>query len=202
MYLGSFDPVHTAHIDIPCKIKDYYNLRKIIFVHTGKSPLGRRFFASYSDRVNMIKNAIKGHEFFTVSTFENTSENISFTIDTVCYFKKKFENSSLRIIMGEDNFCSLASWHKYTDILSSVNIIVLSRDNIERYDKINTLKNYIEENINLFNQTKSGKIHFSALHKSDISATALRMMIKQNESFKNFVSKENYEYIEKNGLYK
>ena len=150
----------------------------------------------------MIKNAIKDHEFFTVSTFENTSENISFTIDTVCYFKKKFENSSLRIIMGEDNFCTFASWHKYRDILSSANIIVLSRDNIERYDKINTLKNYIEENINLFNQTKSGKIHFSALYKSDISATALREMIKQNESFKNFVSKENYEYIEKNGLYK
>ena len=80
----------------------------------------------------MIKNAIKDHEFFTVSTFENTSENISFTLDTVCYFKKKFKNSSLRIIMGEDNLCSFTSWYKYTDILSSVNIIVLSRDNIER----------------------------------------------------------------------
>ena len=169
---------------------------------TGKSPVGRRFFASYSDRVNMIKNAIKGHDFFTVSTIENTSENISFTIDTVCYFKQKFENSSLRIIIGEDNFCTFTSWYKYADILSSVNIIVLSRDNIERYDKISTLKNYIEENINLFNKTKSGKIHFSDLHKSDISATSLREMIKQNESFKNLVSKENYEYIEKKGLYK
>ncbi len=169
---------------------------------TGKSPVGRRFFASYSDRVNMIKNAIKDHEFFTVSTFENTTQNISFTIDTVCYFKKKFGNNPLRIIMGEDNFCTFTSWHKYTAILSSVNIIVLSRDNIERYDKINALKNYIEENINLFNKTKSGKIHFSALHKSDISATTLREMIKQNESFENLVSKENYEYIEKNGLYK
>ena len=150
----------------------------------------------------MLRNAIKGHEFFTVSTFENTSENVSFTIDTVCYFKKKFGSTSLRIIMGEDNFCTFTSWYKYTDILSSVNIIVLSRNNIERYDKISILKSYIEENINLFNQTKSGKIHFSTLHKSDISATALREMIKQNGSFKNYVSKENYEYIEKNGLYK
>ena len=200
--MGSFDPVHAAHIDIPRKIKDYYDLEKIIFVPTGKSPVGRRFFASYSDRVNMIKNAIKDHKFFTVSTFENSSKNISFTIDTVHYFKKEFESSSLRIIMGEDNFSSLTSWHKYTDILSSVNIIVLSRDNIQRYGKIDVLKSYIEENINLFNQAKSGKIHFSTPHKSDISATALREMIKQNESFKNYVSKENYEYIEKNGLYK
>ena len=150
----------------------------------------------------MIENAIKKHEFFAVSTFENRSENISFTIDTIHYFKRKFENSSLRIIMGEDNIYTFTSWHKYTDILSFVNIIVLARDNVERYAKINVLKNYIEENINLFNQTKSGRIHFSSLHKSDISATALREMIKRNESFKNFVSKENYEYIEKNGLYK
>ena len=150
----------------------------------------------------MIKNAIKGYKFFTISTFESTSEKISFTIDTVHYFKKKFKNSQLRIIIGEDNFYSFTSWHKYTDILSSVNIIVLSRDNIERYGKINLLENYIEENINLFNQTKFGKIHFSTLHKSNISATALREMIKQNESFRNYVSKENYDYIEKNGLYK
>ena len=150
----------------------------------------------------MIENAIKDHKFFTVSTFENTSENISFTIDTVHYFKKKFAGSSLRIIMGEDNLYDFTSWYKYTDILSFVNIIVLSRDNIERYDKISILKSYIEENINLFNQTKSGKIHFSSLYKSDISATVLREMIKKNESFKNYVSKENYEYIEKNGLYK
>ncbi len=88
----------------------------------------------------MIKNAIKGHKFFSVSTFENTSENISFTIDTVYYFKKKFKSRSLRIIMGEDNFYSFTSWYKYADILSSVNIIVLSRDNIERYDKINGKK--------------------------------------------------------------
>ena len=150
----------------------------------------------------MIKNAIKDHKFFTVSTFENTSENISFTIDTVHYFKKKFKDNSLRIIMGEDNIDTFTSWHKYADILSFVNIIVLSRDNNERYGNIGILENYIEENINLFNQTKSGRIHFSTLHKSNISATALREMIKQNESFKNFVSKENYEYIEKNGLYK
>jgi nicotinate-nucleotide adenylyltransferase len=150
----------------------------------------------------MIKNAIKGHKFFSVSTFENTSENISFTIDTVYYFKKKFKSRSLRIIMGEDNFYSFTSWYKYADILSSVNIIVLSRDNIERYGKIDVLKKYIEENINLFNQAKSGKIHFSTPHKSDISATTLRQMIKQDESFKNYVSRENCEYIEKNGLYK
>ena len=42
--------------------------------------------------------------------------------------------------MGEDNLYDFTSWYKYTDILSFVNIIVLSRDNTQRYDKISTLK--------------------------------------------------------------
>ena len=189
-------------IDIPLKIKDDYKLDQIIYVPTGKSPIGRRYEASSADRVVMLKNATKGYDFLSVSEFEICSENISFSIDTIKFFKRKYDNSYVRLILGEDNFVDFTSWREYKSILSVVNIIVLSRDNIERYDKISTLKNYIEENINLFNQTKSGKIHFSALYKSDISATALRKMIKQNESFENFVSKENYEYIEKNGLYK
>ena len=51
IYLGSFDPIHTAHIDIPCQIKDHYQLEKIIFVPTNKSPIGRKFHAKYNDRV-------------------------------------------------------------------------------------------------------------------------------------------------------
>lgn len=202
IYLGSFDPIHSAHIEIPCRIRNHYQLEKIIFVPTNISPIGRKFFANYNDRVTMIQNAIKGYEFFTVSTFENLSEKTSYSIDTINYFNKKYEHSQLRIIIGEDNFHNFTSWYKYLDILSLVNIIVLCRDNDGSCVKITKLDNLVEENINLFNQTKSGKIHFSNQHTSQISGTMLRDMIKKNESIQNIVSKVNYEFIKKNGLYK
>ena len=53
MYLGSFDPVHNAHIDIPLKIKKQYHLDKIIYVPTGISPVGKIFKASKFDRIKM-----------------------------------------------------------------------------------------------------------------------------------------------------
>ena len=150
----------------------------------------------------MIKNAIKGFNFFSVSTYENLSKKTSYSIDTINYFYKKYESSQLRVIIGEDNFYNFTTWYRYHDILSLANIIVLCRDNDESYVKITELDNHLVENINLFNQTKFGKIHFSNQHKSKISGSILRDMIKKNESIQNSVAKVNYEFIRKNGLYK
>ena len=150
----------------------------------------------------MIQNAIKAYKFFEVSTFEKLSEEISYSIDTLYYFNKKYETSSLRLIMGEDNLYNFTSWHRYLDILSIASIIVLCRDNDSNYARIALLDSYIEKNINLFNQSKSGKIHLSNTYKSQISGSLLRDMIKKNQSIENIVSRVNYEFIKKNGLYK
>jgi len=171
-------------------------------VPTNKSPIGRKFHAKFDDRVCMIQNAIKAYKFFAVSTFEKLSKEISYSINTINYFNKKYETSSLRLIMGEDNFHNFTSWHRYLDILSMVSIIVLCRDNDSNYARIELLDSYIEKNINLFNQSKSGKIHLSNKYKSQISGSLLRDMIKKNQSTENIVSKVNYEFIKKNGLYK
>ena len=129
----------------------------------------------------MIQNAIKAYKFFEVSTFEKLSEEISYSIDTINYFNKEYETSSLRLIMGEDNFHNFTSWHRYLEILSMASIIVLCRDNDSNYARIELLDSYIEKNINLFNQSKSGKIHLSNTYKSQISGSLLRDMIKKNQ---------------------
>ncbi len=191
-----------AHIEIPVKIKDKYLLDRIIYIPTGKSPTNRQFIASHLDRITMLQNATKEYEFLTVSDYEISSNDVSFSINTINHFKQKYGNSLIRLIMGEDNFVNFPKWHSYRDILSISNIIVLSRDNLCKYDKIGTLNSFIEEDINLFNKTKSEKIHFSYSFKSNLSATILRDSIHQNKSIKDYVSQENYEYIQKNGLYK
>ena len=150
----------------------------------------------------MIQNAIKGYKFFAVSTFEKLSEDISYSIDTINYFNKKYKTSSLRLIMGEDNFHTFTSWHRYLDILSLASIIVLCRDNDSNYARITLLDNYTEKNISLFNQSKSGKIHLSNNYKSQISGSLLRDMIKKNQPIEKIVSKVNHDFIKKNGLYK
>ena len=83
-----------------------------------------------------------------------------------------------------------------------VNIVVLARDNFLRCDNIENIKILLEENINLFNKTKCGKIHFSEKHKSIISSTTIREHVSRNESIMHYVSDENNKYILDKGLYR
>ena len=82
LYLGSFDPVHKAHIDIPLKIKDDYQLQHIIYVPTGVSPVGREFKANYEDRMIMLENATKQHDFLQLVILKIHQKN--------CFFYKHY----------------------------------------------------------------------------------------------------------------
>ena len=202
LYLGSFDPVHNAHVDIPLKIKNHFDLDKIIYVPTGVSPAGKAFKASKSDRLKMLENAIIKYKSLIIDDYELKSSDISYSFNTLKYFQELYPQNKLRLIIGEDNFMSFTKWHKYHEIMKIVNIIVLIRDNILRCDNVENIKTFFEENINLFNKTKCGKIYFSGEHKSSISSTMVREHINRNESIVTYVSDENNKYILDKGLYK
>ena len=202
LYLGSFDPVHNAHIDIPLKIKNHFELDKIIYVPTGTSPVGKAFKANESDRLKMLENVTAQDESLSIDDYELKSSDISYSFNTLKYFEELYPQNKLRLIIGEDNFMSFTKWYKYQEIMKIVNIIVLVRDNILRCDNMEDIKILFEENINLFNKAKYGKIYFSEKHKSIISSTMVRDHVRRNESIINYVSNENNKYILNKGLYR
>ena len=194
--------MHNAHIDIPLKIKSHFKLDKIIYVPTGTSPVGKAFKANKSDRLKMLENVIAQDKSLSIDDYELKSSDISYSFNTLKYFKELYPPSKLRLIIGEDNFMSFTKWYKYNEIMKIVNIVVLVRDNILRCDNMEEIKILLEENINLFNKAKCGKIYFSEKHKSIISSTMIREHVSRNESIKNYVSNENNKYILDKGLYK
>ena len=194
--------MHKAHIDIPLKIKSHFKLDKIIYVPTGTSPVGKAFKANKTDRLKMLKNVIAQDKSLSIDDYELKSSDISYSFNTLKYFKELYSSSKLRLIIGEDNFMSFTKWYKYNEIMKIVNIVVLVRDNILRCDNMEEIRILLEENINLFNKAKCGKIYFSEKHKSIISSTMIREHVSRNESIMNYVSNENNKYILDKGLYK
>tara|TARA_Y100000768_G_scaffold281583_1_gene216466 strand:- start:3744 stop:4265 length:522 start_codon:yes stop_codon:yes gene_type:complete len=173
-----------------------------VYVPTGNSPIGKKIIASAIDRIAMLKNATKYYDCLTVDDFECRSDNISYTIDTINYFMNTYPDANLRLLIGEDNFNSFPKWRRYKEILNMTNIIILSRDNTNNYDNIKYISNFIEENIRLFNDMKSERIHLSVKHKSNLSSTMIRSMINKNQSIDEYVSNENTRYIKEKGLYR
>lgn len=202
LYLGCFDPVHNAHVDIPLKTLKYYKLDRIIYIPTGLSPVGKKPYSSNKDRINMLENALSQHQSLYVSDYELKLKNICYTVNTIKYFKKKYPKHMLRLIVGEDNFRLFSKWYKYLEIINLVNIIVLIRDNTMSCDNMETLKDFITNDIDLFNESSSNKIHYFNGYKSNISSTMIRDNIRNGKSVKEYVTADNFKYIVEKNLYK
>lgn len=202
MYLGSFDPVHNAHVQIPVKIFSTYKFDKIIYIPTGLSPVGKKLNISNSDRLKMLENALHQYKYLSISDYELRLNTICYSINTVKYFKKEYPQDKLRLIIGEDNFTSFQKWYKYLDIIELLNIIILIRDNTKSCDKITSLQEFITDDINQFNESNSKMIHYYNGLKSNISSTMIRNRIKDNKSIEKYVLANNCKYILEKKLYK
>ena len=202
MYLGSFDPVHNAHVQIPVKIFSTYKFDKIIYIPTGLSPVDKRPHISNSDRLKMLENALHQYKYLSISDYELKLNNICYSVNTIKYFKKEYPQDKLRLIIGEDNFESFEKWHKYSDIIDLLNIIILIWDNAKSCDNMSTLQEFITDDINQFNESSSKMIHYFKGLKSNISSTMIRNKIKDNKPIEKYVLADNYKYILEKKLYK
>ena len=74
-----------------------------------------------------------------ISGFEINRKGVSYTIDTVKYFKNQYPEDELFLILGSDNLTKLNKWKNIDEITKLVKIIVFRRS--ENFSKIN-LKKY------------------------------------------------------------
>jgi len=184
IYGGSFDPIHLGHLITAQSVKEIRNISEIIFVPTNKSPLKLDVKASSTkDRLQMTKLAVEKFNGFSVSDHEVDKSEISYTINTIKYFKEKYEN--LELIIGYDNFLIFDKWYKWEEILDLVDIVVLRRF----YEKS------IEPKINL------NKFVFVESPTIQISSTMIRERISNKLPIDFLVSPEVLKFITDNNLY-
>ncbi len=128
---GSFDPVHIGHIQVAQKIKEKFNLDKIIFIPTFKTPQKEFTVENVNPqiRMKMIKIALKEYNYknLEVSNIEIKRKGTSYTYDTLIQLKKKYPNDELFLLMGSDRYLTFDSWYKHEMIEEMVNIIVYHR---------------------------------------------------------------------------
>ncbi len=179
---GSFDPIHLGHIIPLFDLKENIEeLEKIIFVPAMVSPFKKgRILASPEHRMNMIKISIKDYKFFDVSDFEIKKGGLSYTIDTLRYFKKDIKEIGL--IIGEDNLKDFKKWKDWEEIMNICKIIVLRR------------KDYSGELLEGMLMVNTRII--------EISSSEIRERVKKGKEIRHLVKEGVAEYIYKNGLYK
>lgn len=125
---GTFNPIHKGHIKIAKLAIKKLGLDSLYFVPNYQNPFKNKqqSYVSGEHRYNMIKLVLP--EKAKVCEFEINKKGISYTIDTIKFFKHRFKNAQLYFIIGSDNLEKLHKWKDIDLICQLSQIIVFKRD--------------------------------------------------------------------------
>lgn len=190
---GSFNPIHIGHLVIAEAAWQEYGLDTVIFVPTGDTPGKDMHQIDKFERYAMTKLAISGNPRFSISPVEIERMGISYTVDTIRYFRNQFDKEAeLYFIAGTDAVADLPTWKYNKELLESCFFICASRPG--NYDSL-------KETVAFFGDLGRKKIRFLKTPELSISSTILRDWIAEGRSVRYFIPELVRIYIDDKQLY-
>jgi nicotinate-nucleotide adenylyltransferase len=128
LFGGTFDPIHTAHLQIAEAAQTRMDLDEILFVPAANPPhKDSSNLTSFEHRFRMVEIACEPYPTFVPSRLEQGAAR-SYTISTLERFRAKLsERDDLYFLIGSDAFADLETWHRWPEVLKLTTFIVVSR---------------------------------------------------------------------------
>jgi len=216
LFGGTFNPIHYGHLRAAKEVCEGFDLQTLYFIPSALPPhKDTQDVASAADRLEMTRIAVSGDPEFIPSDVELKRPGLSYTIDTVKYFKKSLNiKTDLFLVMGIDAFLEIDTWKSYADLLQIIPFIVIARPDPKWQDasrQRQVLEEFLKRRISggyNFSSSRLGFFHadkqpifISKLSLLDISSSTIRELIKAGRSIQSFVPPKVESYIKSKGLY-
>ena len=184
-YFGSFNPVHTGHCIIANYLANNTDLQQVWLVVSPQNPFkpAAGLLNEYH-RLHLVQTAIEGIGALKVSNIEFHLPKPSYTIDTLTYLKEKFPQHEFAVILGSDGLLNLHKWKNAEVLMADFDFYVYPRPGFPVPAAL------------------SARFHTVDAPMLDISATAIREMIRNGKDIRFLVPDAVKEEIEKNGYYR
>jgi nicotinate-nucleotide adenylyltransferase len=129
---GSFDPPHRGHIALARLAIERLGLDRLLIAPVGSQPFkrGEAAFASFEDRVAMVRLAIRSQPRMEVSLIDAPLPDgrPNYTIDALHNLRKQLNpDDRLYCLMGADAFLTIGKWRQSGDLLLACDFVVGSR---------------------------------------------------------------------------
>jgi len=184
---GSFNPIHIGHIELARELQQSGLVDELWLLVSPLNPLkqGNPDIASYDDRLEMARLALKDDEHIHVSDFESHLPIPSYTYTTLQELKKSYPDDEFHLVIGADNWANFSNWYRGEDIIKEFHILMYARPgweiDVESLPATVTLVN---------------------THLYDMSSTLVRQRTAHGMSLSGMVPSEVEEYIISHKLYK
>ncbi|QEC68102.1 nicotinate-nucleotide adenylyltransferase [Panacibacter ginsenosidivorans] len=185
LYFGSFNPIHIGHLIIANHVLNSLDIKKIWFIVSPQNPLKHsNSLLNEYQRLHLVRLAIEDNLSMVASDVEFKLPRPSYTIDTLAYLKEKYPGHEFSIIMGSDSFQNIHKWKNPERIIANYRIIIYNRPGFEIKD------------------SNPNTVILKDAPRLDISATAIRELIKNGKSIRYLVPDKPVEEIKACGYYK
>lgn len=201
LFGGTFDPVHMAHLRIAEEVREAFSLERIYFVPAWIQPLKRvSTGAGASDRVRMLEMATRSNALFRTSRVEIRRQGISYSIDTLRLFSKRFDD--LYFLVGLDAFHDVGLWKGCDELFGYANFIVMMRPGRRMEGLPESLRNKATSvGPSTWEHSSGKRIYLHRITQLDVSSTRIRDLTRAGKSIRYLVPREVEKYIAKRGLY-
>lgn len=129
---GSFDPVHQGHLALAWHALHTLQLDQVRWIPSHRpwqktsGPHARRL-APVRDRCAMVALAIAQEPQFKLDLCEALRPGASYTIDTLSDIRNKTESTDLVLLLGQDQYANIHTWHRWRDVLVAATLAVTAR---------------------------------------------------------------------------
>ncbi len=188
-YGGTFDPVHLGHLLVAEQARIELDLQRVFFILSPNPPhKSTTAISPVSHRLNMLQLALSDQPQFEVSTAELERPGVTYTVETLRYFRSQpeFMAAEFFLIIGADSLLEFKNWREPQAIISMARLAVYSRPGL---DWQKTPPQFLQA------------AHLLNGPPIDISATDIRRRCRHGLSIRDFVPETVRNYILENFLY-
>jgi nicotinate-nucleotide adenylyltransferase len=203
---GTFDPIHFGHLRLAQEVADALSLTQIRFIPGGTPPHRVMPQTPAGNRVAMVKLAIDGNPLFALDERETRRSGKSYTFDTLNELRAELgANCPLVLLMGADAFLGLESWHHWQEIFGLTHIAVAHRPGSGLGEMPAALAREFAQrrthDTQAVHRAAAGTIVEVPITALDISATAVRAMVRAQRSANYLLPPAVIQYFNNNQLF-
>ena len=207
---GTFDPFHNGHLRMAVEILEGLSLPVLFLVPSARPPhKPSRPMASAEDRFAMASAGIAGIEGISVLDLELRREGPSYSLLTVREVSEANPGADLLFLIGADAFAEITAWHRYRDLLTACDFLLLPRPGIAPGASFPPgIRIEPEENrcYNLpgrsYRLPGGRRLLCPVLPVLDISSRSIREKVRRGRSLRGMVPPQVERYITDHGLYR
>ncbi|MBS1212821.1 MAG: putative nicotinate-nucleotide adenylyltransferase [Proteobacteria bacterium] len=207
VYGGTFDPIHYGHLRTALEVSESLGLDEMRWVPCGQPPHRRQPQASASDRLHMLELAFgEAPAGFVIDRRELEREGPSYMVDTLTSMRSQWPDVSLCLVLGQDAFLGLNTWHRWRDLLRLAHVVVMRRPGALPMVPDGELASLVSEQgrdeVAALRCETAGCVHFVEVTQLSISATRIRELLYAGRRPDYLLPAAVVTYVRERGLYR